>query len=203
MELEEIKKNLLKRDYQVSSFASAKECCEYLDQAIDQTTVGIGGSVTVKQLGLLEKLQQHNTVYWHNDPKQVSELGSMAIRKKAMDTDIYISSVNAMSKDGQIVNIDGTGNRIASMTFGHRKVYLIVGKNKITDSLETAIQRARNIAAPKNAQRLNCKTPCAIKGDKCYDCMSKDRICRGFLILEQAMMGMETEIIIVDEELGY
>ena len=203
MDTEKIKKNLLDRGYAVTCFATAGECAEYLNRSIDGTTVGIGGSVTVAQMNLLPMLEQHNTVYWHNDPKQVSEFGAMAVRKNAIHTDIYISSVNAMSEDGAIINIDYTGNRISTTAFGHSKVYLIVGKNKIEPDFEKALWRARNIAAPKNAQRVKSKTPCAVKGDRCYDCNSPERICRGFLVLERAMAGMETEIVLVEEELGY
>ena len=82
-------------------------------------------------------------------------------------------------------------------------MYFVVGKNKVAENFEKALWRARNIAAPKNAQRLGMKTPCAVKGDKCYDCSSPDRICRGFLTLELPPMGTEVEVVIINEDLGY
>ena len=87
--------------------------------------------------------------------------------------------------------------------YGHRKVYLVIGRNKLAEDYDSALWRARNVAAPKNAQRLNCKTPCAVKGDRCYDCKSPDRICCGLVVLWRPMMGQDIEIILVDEDLGY
>ncbi len=203
MNLQEIKKNLEKRGFSVRIFATGEEAVTYLNEAIDKTSVGIGGSVTVKELGLFETLSTHNEVWWHNDKGQLAEFGDKTLRQRAANTRVYISSVNGMARSGEIVNIDGTGNRIASTVYGHEKVYLIAGKNKIAENLEEAIWRARNIASPKNAQRLGLKTPCALKGDKCYDCSSPQRICRALMIMERAMLGMVTEIILVDENLGY
>lgn len=202
-DLEKVKENLEKRGYSVSVFPTAAECARYLDRCIDKTSVGIGGSVTVEQLGVFPMLKAHNAVYWHNDPEQVDKFGMQGVQKMAADTDVYISSVNAMSECGRIINIDFRGNRLASTIFGHRKVYLIAGENKIAPDFERAMYRARNVAAPKNAKRLGRKTPCAVNGDRCYDCNSPDRICRGFLTLEMAVAGVETEVLLVREELGF
>ncbi len=201
--MEKVAKNLQKRGYVVRIFESVAACREYLDQAIDCKTVGIGGSVTVGQLGIYPLLKTHNTVFWHGDRELVEKMGNKAVRDAAVDTEVYISSVNGMSEDGVIVNIDYTGNRIAATCYGHEKVYLLVGKNKIAPNFESALWRARNIASPKNAQRLGRKTPCAVRGDRCYDCDSPDRICNGFLIFDRAMAGTETEVLLIDENLGY
>lgn len=203
MNLEKVKKNLENRHYQVSLFEDVKEALQYLNEKIDGTTVGIGGSVTVKEMGLFDSLSCHNEVWWHNDEKQVAQYGVSKIRERAKNTKIYISSINGMSASGQLINIDNTGNRIASTLYGHKKVYLIVGINKIEDTFEKALWRARNIAAPKNAKRFGAKTPCAINGDKCYDCNSPERICRSFSILEAPTKGQETEIILINQCLGY
>ncbi len=203
MDLQEIKKNLEKRGFLVKIFSTGEEAVAYLDSVIDGVNVGVGGSVTVKELGLFDKLSAHNEVWWHNDKGQLDTFGDRAIRQKAANTKVYISSVNGMARSGEIVNIDGTGNRIASTVYGHEKVYLIVGKNKIADDVQSAIWRAKNIASPRNAQRLGLKTPCAFKGDKCYDCSSPQRICRALMIMERVMLGMATEIILIDENLGY
>ena len=116
---------------------------------------------------------------------------------------MYVTSVNGMDEDGDLINIDGAGNRVAATLFGHRKVYFVVGRNKLAPTYEEALWRARNISAPKNAQRLQRKTPCAAKGDKCYDCKSPERICRALVVLWEPMMGMEAEVVLVDEDLGY
>ncbi len=203
MQLQTVKAALEKRGFRMRICATGAEAVAYLNGQIDNTSVGIGGSVTVKELGLFDALSARNEVWWHNDEKQLAEFGDPALRRKARDAKVYISSVNALSADGELVNIDGTGNRIASTAYGHERVYFLVGKNKIAEDLTGAIWRARNIASPKNAQRLGLKTPCAVKGDRCYDCNSPQRICRGLLIIERPMLKSQTEIILIDEERGY
>ncbi len=203
MQLTQVKNNLERRGFLTRLFSTAGDAAAYLNQTLDRTTVGIGGSVTVKQTGLFSLLKTHNEVWWHNDEEQLNEYGDAEIRRRAATASAYISSVNGMSEQGELVNIDGRGNRIASTVYGHEKVYFIVGRNKIAESLEKAIWRARNIASPKNAQRLGLQTPCAVKGDRCYDCNSPQRICRGVLILEAPTNGQAVEVLLVDEELGY
>lgn len=203
MNFENTKNNLEKRGFRVTIFKTAEEAAGYLEEQIKQTTVGIGGSVTVTEMGLFDRLNQNNEVWWHSHPDQLAEYGEPELRRRAMSTEVYICSVNGLSETGQIINIDGAGNRIASTAFGHDRLYLIVGKNKIEETFEKAMWRARNIASPKNAQRLGVKTPCAAKGDKCYDCNSPQRICRGFLTMERPMFGQEAEVILIDENLGY
>lgn len=183
------------RGYSVRRFADARAAADYLDSQIDGQTVAIGGSVTVQEMGLYPRLSAHNQVIWH------WEGGSV---QKAMDTQVYISSVNGLAETGEIINIDGNGNRAASTLFGHETVYLVVGSNKLAPDYESALWRARNIAAPKNAQRLNRKTPCAVKGDRCYDCSSPDRICRALVVLwGKPNTVKKMEILLVDEALGY
>ena len=195
MAFETVKKNLEARGFSVKTFDTAAEAAAYLNASIDGVSVGIGGSLTVKEMGLHEKLASHNTVHWHwTDGEEA--------RVKAAHADVYITSANGLAETGEIINIDGSGNRVASTLYGHEKVYLVIGRNKLAPTYDEALWRARNIASPKNAQRLGRKTPCAVKGDRCYDCKSPDRICRGLVVLWGAMMGMETEVILVDEDLG-
>ena len=190
-----VAKNLEARGFKVTTFATGAEAAAYLDGAIDGTTVGIGGSVTVRELGLHDKLAAHNEVHWH-------WIGGPGERDLAMNTEVYLTSVNGLAETGELINIDGTGNRVASTLYGHKKVYFIVGRNKLAPTYDEALWRARNIAAPKNAQRLQFKTPCAVKGDRCYDCKSPERICRGLVVHWGPMMGMDMEVILVDEDLG-
>ena len=203
MDLQIVKENLEKKGFKVSVFSDAKEASDYLNKEINNTSVAFGGSMTLAEMGLFDTLKTHNELWYHSNAELIEKYGREEIFKRAMSADVYISSVNGMSSDGVLINIDGNGNRIASTAFGHKKVYYVVGKNKIEDTFEKAMWRARNIAAPKNAQRLNRKTPCAIKGDKCYNCSSPERICRGILITEAPMSAQETEILLVNENLGY
>lgn len=195
MVFENVKKNLEARGFSVTTFSTAAEAAAYLDKSIDSTTVGIGGSMTVQQMGLHEKLAAHNTVHWHwTDGPDA--------RVKSAHAAVYLTSANGLAETGEVINIDGAGNRVASTLYGHKKVYFIIGKNKLAPTYDEALWRARNIAAPKNAQRLEKKTPCAVKGDRCYDCKSPDRICRGLVVLWGPCIGVETEIVLVDEDLG-
>jgi len=157
--------------------------------------------VTLRQMGLFDSLSAHNTVFWHEEKPE--EMTVLEARHASTDADIYISSVNGISESGEIVNIDNTGNRVAAISFGPSKVYLVIGSNKVAEDLSGAIHYARNVAAPLNAQRLNKKTPCAVKGDKCYDCKSPDRICRVLSVLWDKPTGAEYEVVLIGENLGY
>jgi hypothetical protein len=164
----------------VTLFETTADAVEYLNAQIDQMTVGFGGSMTLDQMKLYEALSGHNKVYWHwrLEDKTGSEVTALANNAR-----IYISSVNGLAETGEIINIDGNCNRVSSIFYGHKKVYLIVGKNKLEKDYDSALYRARNVASPLNAKRLGVKTPCAVKGDKCYDCDSPERICRGLSVL--------------------
>lgn len=195
MELKQAAEALRQRGYEVRVFDTKEAAADHLDAAVDGRTVGFGGSMTLEAIHLWERLSAHNTVYSH--------LHGFPLGPEAAGAEIYISSVNGLAETGEIVNIDGIGNRAAGMLYGHKKVYLVVGRNKLAPTYDEALRRARNIAGPKNAQRKQMKTPCAVNGDRCYDCRSPERICRGLVVLWGPMMGMETEIILVDEDLGF
>ena len=191
-----VEKHLTDKGFSVKVFATGAEAAAYLDKVIDGKSVGFGGSMTLRELGLYDKLSSHNKVYWH-------WLGGEKERVLAMNTEVYLTSVNGLAETGELINIDGTGNRLASTLYGHDKVYFIVGRNKLAPTVDEALWRARNIAGPKNAHRLQLKTPCARNGDRCYDCKSPDRICKGMSVHWEAMMGSDSEILLVDEDLGY
>lgn len=195
-DLQKAAQALIDRGFEVKTFATGAEAAAYLNEVIDGKTVGFGGSITTQQLGLYESLEKHNEVHWHwvNGPTE---------RAVSANAQIYITSANGLAETGEIVNIDGAGNRVASTLFGHEKVYFVIGKNKVAPSYDEAVWHARNVAAPKNAQRLKMQTPCAVNGDRCYDCKSPNRICRALVTLWGPVMGLPTEVILVDEELGY
>ncbi len=201
MDFTRIKESLEKRGYQVSCFANAEEATAYMNGQIHQKTVGFGGSVTLDQMGLYEALATHNDVRWHwRIPEGKTE---KELRMEANGAQIYISSVNGLAETGEIINIDGTCNRVAAIFYGHEKVYLVAGENKIAEDYDSALYRARNIASPLNAKRLGVKTPCAVKGDRCYDCKSPGRICRGLSVLWEKPMAGEFEVILIHEKLGF
>ena len=194
--------NLQKRGYEVISLATGAEAAAWLEEHIQDTTVGIGGCWTAKQLELDKVLGKKNEVFWHWLPEHVEKYGSQnAVRDKAAAAEVYICSANAMTVGGEMVNIDGTGNRLASLAYGHKHQYLVVGMNKVCEDLEKAIWRVRNVAAPLNAKRLGGKTPCA-DGKQCYNCGSTACICRATLISHFPMNGMPATILLIDEALG-
>ena len=200
MNFDHLREKLEKNGFAVSVFATGEEAAAYLNEQIDQRTVGMGGSMTIAELGLRESLSRHNVVFSHGftpaPPAQVQQLAAGA--------EVYLLSANGIAEDtGEILNIDGTGNRVSSSLYGHRKVYLLAGRNKISPNFHSALQRVRNVVAPKNAQRLGRKTPCAARGDRCYDCDSPERICRGLVVLYKKMGSMDMEVVLVDQELGY
>ena len=190
-----VKSSLEERGFAVSCFATAEEAMDYLDGKLDGKTIGIGGSMTIRDMGLDQRLEKHNQVIWHWKDGSLQD---------AARAEVYLASVNGLAETGEIINIDGAGNRVASTIFGHEEVYFIVGRNKLALDYDGALWRARNIASPKNAQRLGKKTPCAAKGDKCYDCKSPDRICRALTVLWEAPTGVgRSEVVLIDQELGY
>ncbi|MGN0514124.1 MAG: lactate utilization protein [Lachnospiraceae bacterium] len=201
MDFSVLKNNLEKSGYKVFEFSDKEEAAEYLNSQIDGKSVGFGGSMTLKEMGLYEKLETHNRMLWHwNVPEKST---ASEILKEAQTADIYVSSVNGIAQTGEIINIDGNCNRVAGMMFGHEKVYLVAGENKIAADYESALYRARNVAAPLNAKRLGKKTPCAVNADKCYNCASPDRICKGLSVFWQKPSGREYEVILIHQNLGY
>lgn len=197
MKFDTVKQNLEARGYTVRVFSTGKEAADYLDAAIDGKSVGFGGSMTLDALGLYERLGTHNRTVWHWKWEDKD-----AARREALTTEVYLTSANALAETGELINIDGSGNRVAATLFGHEKVIFVVGRNKLAPTVDAALWRARNIASPQNAKRLGKKTPCALKGDRCYDCRSPERICRGLVTHWGPMIGMEAEVLLIDEDLG-
>lgn len=198
MDIESAVKNLEARGFDVTRLETKEEARDYLVGKVAGTTIGFGGSVTLKEMGLFEALSEKNTVWnhWVQEPLEA--------RKNAAQSDVYIMSANGIAETGEIINIDGAGNRVASSLYGKKEVYIVVGINKFADNYDKALWRARNIASPKNAQRLSAHTPCAKNGDKCYDCSSPGRICKGLVVLWGKMLGVgRMEVVIVNESLGY
>lgn len=196
MDLERARENLEQRGFIAKTFATAADAAAYLDGAIDGATVGFGGSITLQEMGLYEKLAAHNEVIWHWK-------GDADAHARAARAQVYIASANGLAETGEIVNIDGNGNRVSSTLYGHQKVYFLVGVNKVAPDFEAALWRARNVAAPKRAQSMGCRTPCAAKADRCYDCKSPERICRGLAVLwARPNATEEMEVVLIGEALG-
>lgn len=181
-------------------YAATKE--EALNIALSLIPTGSkvthGGSVTIGEIGLLDALKKGDYEYCDRNAatdKRAAELF-------AYDSDVYLGSVNAITQDGVLVNIDGNSNRVSAYAYGPRKLVLIAGMNKVASDVDAAMKRARNEAAPINVQRLNLNTPCAKTG-ACFDCKSPDTICCQFLITRFSRHKDRIHVILVGEELGF
>ena len=181
-------------------FDTAEEAKAAALAIIGTRSVGIGGSATVRDMGLAKALQeQGNEVHWH---WLAAKEAKQAARDKALTADVYMCSSNALTADGRLVNIDGTGNRAAGLIYGPHEVVVILGKNKIVGSLDEAIERIKRDTCPQNARRLGLDTPCA-KTDKCFDCRTEARMCNVTFILEAPTRPVKAfHVLIVKEDLG-
>lgn len=194
-EMQKLCRALRQRGYRADCFATAQAAEEELERRLDGVTVAFGGSMTLEQMGLYERLSARNKTVWH---------WRGAAPADAEGAEVYICSVNGAAETGELVNIDGNGNRLAGSLYGHKRVILIIGKNKLAPTLDAAIRRARNVAAPLNARRLGRKTPCAMGEEvRCFDCDSPERICKAMTVLWRAPGGAAYEVLLVDEALGY
>ena len=197
-DMEKTEKNLEGRGFRVHRLASGAEAAEFLVQTLHGTSIGIGGSVTIDTLGVYDRLCGSNEVFWHwkNHAPET--------RERAGKAETYLCSANGVSENGEIVNIDGFGNRVAGTIYGPERVFLVVGRNKIAPDLTGAIDRARNIAAPLNARRLNRHTPCAVGEPRCHDCRSPEKVCGVMTVFFMPPTSIkEFHVILVDESLGY
>ena len=162
------------------------------------STIAMGGCMSAREIGLVDRLKTEK--YRFIDRDQIPD--KRAAMLASYDADIYLSSANAMTRDGVLVNIDGNSNRVSAIAQGPRKVILIVGMNKVCDDLDSAMKRARNVAAPMNAQRFGLSTPCASTGT-CFDCKSPDTICCQFLITRFSRHPGRIHVILVNDTLGF
>ena len=199
MDLQRTLENLEKRGFHAHYFATGAQAAEFVLSQVNGRSVGIGGSKTVEALGLYERLCERSDVAWHWRQPDADA------RERAAAAAVYLTSANAIAETGEIVNIDGNGNRVASMCYGHEQLIILAGTNKLTPDLSAAIDRARNVASPLNARRFRLRTPCAVSEPmRCHDCASPERICRGMTILMNNMRGIgRTDVVLIGEELGY
>ncbi|MBT8340866.1 MAG: lactate utilization protein, partial [Desulfatitalea sp.] len=173
-----------------------------LSMIVTYQSFGFGGSESVRQLGLVPRLAAEGKTihdHWQTD---LSPQASLDIRKAQLVCECFFCSANAIAMTGEIVNVDGAGNRTSAMGFGPSKVIIVAGVNKVTNDLNSALGRVRDIAGPMRAKSLNMKTPCA-KSGVCSDCHSPQRICRITTILHRQPMLTPTSVILINQSLGY
>lgn len=198
--LERTAEAIRRNGFEVHVFDTAAQAADFLDAEIDGKFVGLGDSMTLGAMGLYERLLAHNPKVL--DPQQGKDHPEFdAIADACWNAEVFLTSVNALAETGEMVNIDGHGNRVAQSIHGHQKVYFVAGRNKIEPTLERAVWRARNIAAPANAKRHGFTTPCVAAGH-CCDCSHPDRICNALVVYLHPMMAMEGAVVLIDEDMG-
>jgi L-lactate utilization protein LutC len=176
-----------------------------VDEILPKTgarSVGWGGSLTVVGTGLFQTFKARTDIELIDTlDKQVSADELTERRRKSLLVDLFITGTNAVTEDGQLVNLDMIGNRVAALTFGPRHVVVVVGRNKIVPSIDEAMFRVKNLAAPANAMRLDKKTPC-VKTSYCDECKSPDRICNTWTITEKSYPKGRVKVVLVNQDLG-
>ncbi|HWR44800.1 lactate utilization protein [Sporomusa sp.] len=194
---------LQKNKFTASYVNTRQEALDKLAALIPgDATVGIGGSWTIKEVGIDTLLEERgNTVFNHNKPG-LSPEETLALRRKQMTCDVFLTSTNALTLKGELVNVDGAGNRVAAMIFGPKKVIVITGINKIVTDVDAAMDRIELFAAPINNKRLSRPNPCTVTGE-CMDCQGPTRICNVTTVMHKKPAVTDVEIIIIGEELGF
>ncbi len=174
-----------------------------LDEAADAASVAFGGSMTIAGMGVEQLLkEQGKEILNHADPG-LSREAKMEVMRRGLTADLYLCGTNAITVSGELINIDATGNRVAAMFFGPKKVIVVAGRNKLVDgSVEEAIMRVKQWATPPNARRLNFNTPCATTGF-CSNCNSPDRLCRVTTIIERKPRFTDLQVLVVNADLGF
>lgn len=200
MQYTELLNNLKKRRFIPYFAENVDEAIETIKKIIPKkASIGFGGSVTVEEMDLLDNMKDdykllHRSLYaksYHDK-----------LYKEMHEADWYITSTNALTKGGELVNIDGRANRVTDMLFGPKNVLVVCGVNKIVENVDEGISRTRNVAAPPNAKKLNKKTPCAITG-KCEYCFSPDTICKATVIQHHPTTGKNVYVVIINQKLGF
>ncbi|HHW43522.1 MAG TPA: lactate utilization protein [Desulfotomaculum sp.] len=179
-----------------------QEAVDYiLKEAAEADTIGFGGSFSVADLKVAGALRGMGKELLIHGLPELSPEERLAIMRRQLTCDLFLTGTNALTLTGCLVNIDATGNRVASMVFGPKKVIIVAGRNKLVEDEAEAIKRIKAHAAPPNARRLNCKTPCAETGF-CADCNSPDRICRIITIMERKPRLTDVRVLVVNEDMG-
>ena len=193
---------LMKNRFEALFVMDAKAAFEEVMKRIpDGATVGVGGSVTMAQIGLLDALKNRKIQFIWPQQQAKNDEERLELFRKCFSSDVFVASANAVTESGKLFNVDATGNRVGAMFIGPKKTIVVCGVNKIVKDLDAAEKRVREWAAPQNAKRLNRKTPCVETG-VCEDCSSPDRICNIYVTLAKKPARTDVAVILVGEYLG-
>ena len=194
---------LKKNSYAATYVKSKQEALEQImGMVAPEAVVGMGGSWTLTEIGIEEQLEKKgHRVLNHNKPGLTPEEAG-SLRRQQLTSDVFLSGTNAITLDGQLINVDGAGNRVAAMIYGPKKVIIVVGVNKIVSDCDAGIRRIEMIAAPINNKRLNRPNPCTVSGE-CMDCQGPTRICNVTTIMHKKPLATDIHVVVVGEELGF
>lgn len=204
----EVKKQKMKEAFEkhhmeLIFMEDTKELQEYLKGILHSNkTVCVGGSQTLFETGVIDLIRQSDVTFYDRYEEGLTPEGIAEVFRKGFFSDIYFTSTNALSADGFLYNIDYTGNRVASMIYGPKEVYVIAGKNKIFDSEASAIEHVKNVACPANCARYHRNTPC-VKLGKCVECASEEKLCSSYVKMGFQKEKNRIKVIILDEEYGF
>lgn len=206
LRLEAVKNQLEANNFEVfiaeTAAAAAAVVLEQILPASGAKTLSYGGSMTMKSTGLYDAVQQHPGLdLLRPDEPGLTFEEKLERRRQGLLVDLYVSGTNAVTEDGQLVNLDMFGSRVGAITFGPKHVVVLVGRNKIVADLESAMFRIKDYVAPANAMRLDCKTPC-VKTGRCEDCKGPGRICNSWTITEKSFPKGRIKVVLINEELG-
>lgn len=200
---EKLVKNLKRRNIEAHYCPTAQEAvAKVMELIADGSSVTWGGSMTVRDMGIPQALKDRGNLKVLDRDVVESPEEKQQMYLRAFTADVYLSSANAISEDGVIVNIDGNGNRVAAITWGPKKVIFIIGLNKVAQDVKAAVARARSIASPINAQRFDINTPCQVDG-VCHNCNSPESICSYIHLLRNSRTAGRHVVVLVGENLGY
>ncbi|MCH4885996.1 lactate utilization protein [Acidaminobacter sp. JC074] len=201
--IEKTIKNLKRRNingYYVHDLEQLKEQMD--DLIVDKSSVAVGGSMTLFETGIIDYLRSRDLEFHDRYEEGLDPAQMKALHRSVFSSDVFISGTNAITEDGEIYNVDGSGNRVAPMIYGPDKVVVIVGANKIVKNLEEARNRNKYIAAPANVQRLQMKTPCLETG-ACTECLSPQRICNIYTVIDRQFDPNRLHVIFLNNSYGY
>ncbi len=194
---------LNKKGFKAVIATDANDAVSYVISVIGHDdTVGMGGSMTLFETGIVDSLLKRGNTIYSGELADRCGQDKNEVRHKAMTADVYLTSTNALTLDGDLINIDGTGNRASAMFYGPNKVIFVAGKNKLTANPHTAVVRIKKVACPQNARRLGLSTPCATE-NRCTDCDSDQRMCNVTVRIQRPTRGKEMHVVLIDGEFGY
>lgn len=192
-----------KNDFDAVYFATAEEAAAFIMENVKPgTRVGFGGSMTIKNMGIQDKVSAAGGVVLDHGEPDLTPDERVATAREELLSDLYLCSSNAATLDGALVNVDGMGNRVSALSFGPKKVIVVVGVNKICKNEQAAFERLENSASPMNNKRLDFQNPCTVTG-VCMNCQAKTRICRVYSVIKKKPMRADFTVVVVGESVGY